>query len=348
MKLQSTVFACLLAFFLFISDIALAQSPPFSGTIFLDPDIITPEDPSTFLSLTDAGRGLRVMFDRRANDWVTRNAYLFIANFDDELELEIQVNPEFGSSDAALKEAEKYAPVLGQLPTVLRKDAKTVWIHKGIEPFGGGNNNFLIHTGQADLYINDGILEETLVHEGAHTSLDNPHASSAAWKAAQAADPTFISTYARDFPDREDIAETFLLYLALRFRADRISEELKNTILETIPNRIAYFDGLMLDMHPISFVSSTTPLLSEVASMTLYPNPVRHHASISYILPQSGVVDLSLHNYQGQLVQSLLSSNYQTAGLQEIILDAGSLAKGVYFIQLQTTAATAVRKIVVD
>ena len=65
------------------------------------------------------------------------------------------------------------------------------------------------------------------------------------------ADPTFISTYARDFPSREDIAESFLPYLAIRYRADRISQSLANTILLTIPNRIAYFDDQSFAIYPI-------------------------------------------------------------------------------------------------
>jgi len=226
--------------------------PPFSGTIFIDPDIITSSDPTTFQSLVAAGQGSRTMFDRRVNDWITVDAYLFNASFDDGLTAEIQVNPEFGSSDAALAEAEKYAEVIGRLPTALRNDVETVWIHRGIEPFGGGNNNLLIHIGQADLYAADGILEETLVHEAAHTSLDAAHASAPAWLAAQSADGTFISTYARDFPNREDIAESFLLYLAFRHRSARISQSLANTILATMPHRIAYLDGQSFDMHPIS------------------------------------------------------------------------------------------------
>ena len=60
-----------------------------------------------------------------------------------------------------------------------------------------------------------------------------------------------ISTYARDNPDREDIAESFLLYLALEYRSDRISQELKNTVLETIPNRMDYFGKQNFDMNPI-------------------------------------------------------------------------------------------------
>jgi hypothetical protein len=226
--------------------------PPYFGTIFIDPDIITADDPTTVVSVTAAGQGVRTMFDRRVNDWITVDAYLFNAAFDDGLSAEIQVNPEFGSSDAALVPAQKYAEVIGRLPTALRADVQTVWIHMGVEPFGGGNNNLLIHTGQGDLYEADGILEETFVHEASHTSLDAAHAAAAGWLAAQTADPNFISTYARDNPTREDIAESFLPYLAIRMRPDRISQEDYDKITQTIPNRIAYFDGQAFDMHPMT------------------------------------------------------------------------------------------------
>ena len=36
-----------------------------TGTLFVDPDILTPSDPATFSTLSDAGRGSRLMFDRR-------------------------------------------------------------------------------------------------------------------------------------------------------------------------------------------------------------------------------------------------------------------------------------------
>jgi len=232
-------------------DDPVSTTPPFAGTIFLDPDIITSSDPTTLQSLTFAGQGSRTMFDRRVNNFITVDAYLFNVSFDDGLVAEFQVNPEFGGFDAALAEAEKYAEVIGRLPTALRNDVETVWIHRGTQPFGGGNNNLLIHIGQADLYTADGILEETFVHEAAHTSLDAAHASAPAWLAAQSADPRFISTYARDFPNREDIAESFLLYLAIRYRSDRISQSLANTIMQTMPNRIAYFDNQSFDMYPI-------------------------------------------------------------------------------------------------
>ncbi len=227
------------------------DDPPFQGTIFLDPDIITEADLSTFLNLSYTGQAARTMFDRRVDDWIGDTPYLFQANYDDNLSIEIQVNSEFDDASLAEKEALKYAQVIGKLPTSLRQDVQTVWIHQGTELFGGGNNNLLIHTGQTSLYEQDGILEETLVHEASHTSLDAAHAQAAGWIAAQEADGNFISTYAQDNPYREDVAETFLLYLALKYRSDRISESLKTTIMETIPNRLAYFDNLSLNMYPI-------------------------------------------------------------------------------------------------
>lgn len=228
----------------------IPASPPFAGTIFLDPDIITKDDPTSFKSLTPTGQGSRVMFDRRVNNWITVDAFLFLVIFDDGLSTEVQVNPEFVTSELAQVEVQKYALEIGRLPKSLRMNVETVWIHKGVQPFGGGNKNILIHVGQADLYVMDGILEETLVHEATHTSLDATHAASSGWLDAQKKDPTFISTYARDNPTREDVAETFLLYLAVTHRKDRISSELEKTVTTTIPNRIKYLNIQSWDLHP--------------------------------------------------------------------------------------------------
>ena len=112
-------------------------NPPFRGTIFIDKDIITNADSSTFIDVLYTGIEQRTMFDRRVDDWVIMTPYLFDASFNDGLKCEIQVNPEFGNSDNALIEALRYGEEIGRLPTALRKYVETVWIHKGIKPFGG-------------------------------------------------------------------------------------------------------------------------------------------------------------------------------------------------------------------
>jgi hypothetical protein len=224
--------------------------PPFYGTIFLNPDIITDSDPSTFVDLSYLGQDTRRMYDRRSG-WITVSPFLFNTNYDDGLSIEIQVNPEFQDLDTAKMLALKYAELIGKIPAALRRDVETTWIHKGINLFSGFNNSLLIHTGQSILYENDGILEETLAHEASHTSLDPEHSNSLGWRSAQGSDINFISTHARDFPKREDIAETINWWIAVRCKSDRISKLTYEKIILGIPNRLKYLDEQNYDTYPL-------------------------------------------------------------------------------------------------
>jgi hypothetical protein len=228
----------------------VAAQPPYVGTIFVEPDLITADDPTDLLEVRFAGQGQRLMFDRRDNAFGQRNAWLFDVEYRGGAVVEFQVNPEFTQPQAAAEVA-FYAPVIGRLPRALRTLLQTSWIHRGDEYFGGGNNNLLIHTGAiAQGYIQDGILEETLVHEAVHTSLDAAHAQSPGWLAAQAQDAEFISTYARDNPTREDLAESVVPWLATRCASGRLTSDLASTTMATIPARLAYLDALSLDLSP--------------------------------------------------------------------------------------------------
>lgn len=218
------------------------SEPPFWGTIFVSNNILTQDDPSVFGDIDYVGTGTRTMYDRRSG-WVTLQPYLFMASYNDGLAIEFQINPEF-TLEEAHELSSKYALEIGRLPHSLRVDVETSWIHKGNEAYGGGNKNLLIHTGRTAEYEADGILLETLIHEGTHTSIDEYHKDQQAWKDAQTADNLFISQYAQDNPEREDLAETLLLWYALRYQKDRISQGLQDTIKAAIPNRIKYLDGI--------------------------------------------------------------------------------------------------------
>ena len=232
--------------------------PPYSGTIFIDPDIITSASPTTYTGMVHAGQGMRTMYDRRVPGFVQYNAYLFNASYSDGLAIEFQVNPEFGTVGNAQAEVAFYAPVIGRLPKALRLSVQNSWIHKGNEAFGGGNNNLLIHTGTyAQDYIATGILEEAFVHEASHTSRDAAHAASPGWLAAQEADPEFISTYARDNPTREDVAESFLVWLMVTLFPGRISPADDAAIKAAIPNRLAYFSAQGLALEPLLTVHAS-------------------------------------------------------------------------------------------
>jgi len=253
-----TVTLCLTIAVLFGSAGGAYSNPPYAGTVFVDPDIITAADPSAFIQIISIESGPRTMFDRRADngngDRVTINSRLFQASYTDGNAIEIQVNPEFDPSEAAIK-AKFYGYAIGQLPKLLRLDVKTVWIHKGDKPFGGGNDNLLIHTDSPRYHGT--VLEETLFHEACHTSLDS-RLYGATWSNAQTLDAEYISTYAKDNPAREDVAESCALYYAVRFKPERLSEKDLNLITKTIKNRMLVFDSL--GMKPVT--DSDRPLKS--------------------------------------------------------------------------------------
>jgi hypothetical protein len=304
-----------------ISTLLYAQ-PPYSGTIFMDANIITASDPSSIQSTTYTGQAMVTMFDRRVNGWVTVNAYLFDVVWDDGLTCVAQINPEFGSVSNATIEAEKYAFVIGQLPKILREDVDEIWIHQGVEAFGGGNNSILIHTGQTINYENDGILEETLIHEACHTSLDAAHSTSTGWLNAQASDNEFISTYALNNPTSEDIAESFLVWLAARYRQDVISTDDYNNITQTIPNRLSYFDSQNFNLYPFEGALSVSEVESQ--NISIYPNP---SSNLLQVVGLENVENYEIYSAIGKKIAMGEISNNK-------VIDIQNLSNGLYFLNL--------------
>lgn len=316
---------------------------PYSGTIFVDPDIITESDASALESVSYAGQGMRTIFDRRVNDWITVNAFLFDVTWNDGLASEAVVNPEFSSVGAARTEVEKYGFSIGQLPYCLRIDVDEIWINQGVEAFGGGNNSILIHTGQTVLYEADGILEETLVHEAAHTSLDAAHATSSGWLQAQTLDGGFISEYAEEFPDREDIAESFLMWLAVRYRLDRISSQNENLITTAIPNRLNYFDNINCILSPFEVEDDDDTGLTlntigdQESKVQIFPNPVKSHLFVTP--PQSSEFHMSVFNMNGKKILE-----YEID--KETNLDFTELPDGIYLLVLKSESITINHRII--
>lgn len=315
--MKQTLLFCLII----ISPFIYAQ-PPYSGTIFIDADIITSSDLSSIQSTTYTGQSMVTMFDRRVNDWVMGNAYLFNVVWDDGLTSVAQINSEFGSVANATIEAEKYAFLIGQLPKCLREDVNEIWVHKGVEPFGGGNNSILIHTGQTINYENDGILEETLVHEASHTSLDAAHSASTGWLNAQVLDNEYISTYAQDNPTREDIAESFLTWLATKYRQAVISTVDLNNITQTIPNRLSYFDSQNFDLYP--FEGALTINEVRPQKVSIFPNP-----------SSNSLVVVGLDNTENYEIYSAIGQKIAIGQVSNnIVIDIQNLSNGLYFLNL--------------
>ena len=247
--------------------------PPYSGTPWVTPDILGPSDSTSLGNVTFTGRGTREIFDRRVNKLISVDAYLFDVQFGQRT-VEFQINPEVGNREAARTQIDVFAPAIGRLPAVLMSNIRQVEINAGEGLFGGSSQTggLLIHTDDPATHfaVNYGYLEEIFLHEAAHASLDPAHFDSPGWRRAQGVDGVAISDYANDYPDREDIAESFLAYFAVHYRPNRLTNTEKWFMKMTIPNRLAYFDRQQFDMSPYRRPALVAPVL---AIETMRPIP---------------------------------------------------------------------------
>jgi len=219
----------------------------------LTPDLITSESPSDLVEVTFTGSEERETFDRRVNSFVVSESHIFTANFRCAPDpVEIVVNAEF-SDEQAEGEAQRFAFVLGQMPLGLRGLVHEIWVHDGNEPAGGGNNSILVHSVYADESTN--FIEEVFLHEGAHTSLDYDFGGvvdRAIWSEAVTSDGSFISGYAEEFPEREDISESYSAFLIWALHRNQgIFSESAAGIEALIPARLQYFESLGSDFGPL-------------------------------------------------------------------------------------------------
>lgn len=226
------------------------KPPPLNGTAFIDPDVLTMQDPTALRSVTPLGAGSRDMYDVRVGNTGTYDVWLFRAEFDDVIAIELQVNAEFDSV-SAVELADLYGSRLGVLPNILRQGVASVSIHDGDETFLAVDDGLIVHAIKGATYRDQGYLEEVLAHEAVHVSLDPAHASSPGWLAAQESDPGFISGFAQDYPEVEDLAETFGVWLAARWAGDGITGFLRAVIENAVPARLEYLDAQNFQMYPI-------------------------------------------------------------------------------------------------
>ena len=234
----------------------------FKDSHYTDGDIITNKDPTTLQNLVFVEEKLMETFDRRfkSTQLIKRrilhgkmnvaNHFVFKATFENDHKVTVAVNAEFKTKGKAEKTALKYIKIVGQLPTFLREGINFIVIHKGKANWGGGARKIYIHTGD----LNHKFNEETMVHEAGHAALDWNGlglVNHAEWGAMQLADKKFISEYAQQYPDQEDVAETILWWIAVRCKPDKISKKNYKKVLEAIPNRLKYFDEQNYDTYPL-------------------------------------------------------------------------------------------------
>jgi len=108
-----------------------------------------------------------------------------------------------------------------------------------------------------------------------------------------------------------------------------------------------YVSGENLILADTSIVvlesSLTTP--EQYVLLDNYPNPFNPNTTISYTIPQSGDLNISVYDLQGKPV-SVLYQGPQEAGSHKLEFKASNLPSGLYFCHLTMDNVKAVKKIV--
>lgn len=224
---------------------AAKADPPFSSTADTVFDIIRVDDPSTFVCLVYQGRTIRQMWDKRLDNEFDLNVFLFQAHFSDSPPFDIIVNPEFATREAAETEARRYTHGLGQLPLVFRHGIRQFGIHQGNPTFSAGAGKIFVYADKTTQRIGENHLEESLLHESVHATLDRQHARSPEWQAAQASDNRFLTRYGERHPEGEDLAETALFAYGLIRYPGRIPPVDSRDIIAAVPARLAFIRDLL-------------------------------------------------------------------------------------------------------
>ena len=230
--------------------------PPFGGTMWDLPDLITSSDYTIYSTSSYQGIETRLFYDKSIPDFINYPAHIYKINFGDNLSIDFEIYTEFTQEEAANIE-QKYAPLIGQLGKDLRRNIKSFEFLKGEEVASAQRTddlnyaNITFHTDWLTLVetrFSGDRTEELLIHESAHLSIDPYVYGQQGWTDAINLDGNYISTYAKDNPNSEDVAETFQAYIAVKYFPDRISNSLRDTILSVCLNRFKYFDSLNLDL----------------------------------------------------------------------------------------------------
>ena len=89
------------------------------------------------------------------------------------------------------------------------------------------------------------------------------------------------------------------------------------------------------------------PVLQEGVSLSLYPMPIRDHATISFELKAEALVQMEIYSLTGQRVAEVIQTQYP-AGIHEYNLDAGMLDTGMYLLRMKAGNASSTIKMIVQ
>ncbi len=109
---------------------------------------------------------------------------------------------------------------------------------------------------------------------------------------------------------------------------------------------IFVFDTINLGIYEFSptNVNENKTAAQAAHPFSAYPNPFNSTTKIEYILPYASDVTLSLYNLTGQRIETLVNGRLE-AGVHRVMLDAGDMASGLYFLKLEGVGQSFIQKI---
>jgi hypothetical protein len=76
-----------------------------------------------------------------------------------------------------------------------------------------------------------------------------------------------------------------------------------------------------------------------------FPNPFNPSTKITFILPEAGIVKLTIHNIIGEVISTLVNKRMEE-GIHSVVFDASSLPSGIYIYQIEVNDFVSTKKMI--
>lgn len=84
------------------------------------------------------------------------------------------------------------------------------------------------------------------------------------------------------------------------------------------------------------------------ATLEVFPNPVSSNATVMFTMQKAGKASVVVYNADGKTLTTLFSGELKAGEIKKIMLDAGGLRNGLFFVQLTGNEESLTKKIVVS
>tara|TARA_B110000090_G_C13356688_1_gene436935 strand:- start:121 stop:1713 length:1593 start_codon:yes stop_codon:yes gene_type:complete len=332
-------------------------------------DLINEEDETAYSGYDYIGKNWidtdEIINSDGNNSIINREFYQYRIHFIDDTSKIISILKTDFSKENSINMALFFGNMLGRLPLFNRSKVNNLHILK----YDIVRAWYYSDSTDAITIITDAshdieIYEELLLHETGHIALDS-HLYNDDWFSAEYLDNKFISQYAAsiysiDNPpfNREDHAESYLAWIASRFRSNRFNSDKIQFIENQIPNRLSFYDSNIPqgNLYPIIGIPNNKRVSSYVIDslpineVKLYPNPSKGSVFLEFgITKDNSSVTIEIINLNGQVLLTKKISNLAKKNNHKIQLNENhiTLESGIYFVNIYSDEFSKMFKLII-